>query len=315
MMDPAEALLAYSEGQAVEWVPHLKLRACEEALGLGHPILADLRTDLVPAEAAFLRFREAQLANDASSAGELLGEALTCSRSQEGRDHLLEARIRMEWGVLRSSTDDVEQAGVDLKWAMERFAALEDGHPWHGLSILNLARWHDHRSEPLMALALLASISRHSVHPVEIIALSRRHAAELLIGQDDMPSALRHLWVAYMGFAQTGMADQAVEAGLHWLDLALFEIDENAPTMEQTVAEVTPRSFEAPRRTFHAHPDDIRWMLDQLVPVLFENPEGDSREDLVLLAEAASMVEHTAGIAAAKSTAVQDPNVRAVLQS
>jgi hypothetical protein len=237
--------------------------------------LAAGRSHTLPLDACeiqFLEFRKAQLANDAQAAQQHLTQALELSRQAETRDHLLEARIRMEWGLVRASLGEHEQAGVDLKWAMDRLEALEAGHRYHGLAIINLARWHESRDEQGMALALYSSISRQGPHLVEIIALSRYHAANLWFEKGHGAAALRHYWVAHHGFKQTELTEQAVDAGLQWLDLALADVDADAQTMDEAVELAAPRSQGESHPKMMAHPDDVQQMVDYLRDKVADGP-------------------------------------------
>ena len=149
------------------------------------------------AELEIVNFRIAQLNNEADVAQQCLANALEISRSKDTRDHLLEARIRMEWGILRASLGEFVEAGVDLKWAVDRLSSISEGHRWHGIALLNMAEWHQSRGEYGMSLALHAEISRHGPHLIEIVSISRRRAAEILIEKNHVYSAIRNLWIAH----------------------------------------------------------------------------------------------------------------------
>lgn len=235
----------------------MSLFEAEKALGEGR----EWQGELNACEQEMIAFRHAQSSNDAERARVHLTRALEISRASESRDHLLEARIRMEWGVLRASLGEGEQAGIDLKWAMDRLEALEEGHPWHGLAMLNLARWHTTRGEGGMALAIHSQISRHGPHPVETISLSRRRAAELFLERGHGATALRHLWVAHHGFRDTGLEEEALEAALHWLDLGLSEVSEEALTMDEAIDSAAPRSLGESMPPMRVHPQDVRTIL------------------------------------------------------
>ncbi|MDG1524631.1 MAG: hypothetical protein P8Q90_00980, partial [Candidatus Thalassarchaeaceae archaeon] len=233
-MDPRQIVSNLLSGEVSDFVQteqHQTLIVAEQAICEGHMgIYEDISHNLNQVEQQIIQFRIAQMSNDANLAQECLANALENSRSKENRDHLLEARIRMEWGVLRSSLGQMTEAGVDLRWAVERLGAISEGHRWHGLSLLNMAAWHQNRGEYGMALAMHSEISRHGPHLVEIVAMSRRRAAELLIEKNHIYSALRNLWIAHQGFLQTDMTNEAIEAGLHWIDLGLTEVSIDAPT-------------------------------------------------------------------------------------
>ena len=265
-MDPRHVVSELASGQGVEILPtgeHETLIVAEQAIGEGHTQLIDvLLPFLNEIEYHILQYRYAQLSNDAISSQESLARALEISRSKQHRDHLLEARIRMEWGVLRASLGEIDQAGIDLKWAVERMGALSEGHRWHGLALLNMATWHRNRGESGMALAIHAEISRHGPHLVEIVSMSRRSAAEILIEKDHLFSALRNLWVAHHGFRDSNMEAEAVEAGLHWIDLGLTDVSTDAPKMQFAIETAAPRSVGEPKARVWIHPSDLEMMCE-----------------------------------------------------
>ena len=269
-MDPRHVVSQLLSGEGVEILPtgeHETLIVAEQAIGEGHTQLIDvLLPFLNEIEFNILQYRYAQLANDAASSQESLATALDISRSKQDRDHLLEARIRMEWGVLRASLGEIDQAGIDLKWAVERMGALSEGHRWHGLALLNMATWHRNRGESGMALAIHAEISRHGPHLVEIISMSRRSAAEILIEKDHLFSALRNLWIAHHGFRNSSMEVEAVEAGLHWIDLGLTDVSTDAPEMQLAIETAAPRSAGEPKPRVWIHPRDLDMMCEWIQP-------------------------------------------------
>ncbi len=270
---------------------HDALRICEQAIVEGHTALIDELTDTMSdSEIAFLEFRKAQMANDLNQSQLYLTKALEYSRNSSSRDHLLEARIRMEWGVLQNTIGQCDEAGIDLKWAMDRLNALSEGHPWHGVSCLNMAEWHRNRGEWGMALAIYSSMSRHGPHMVENIAHSRRRAAEIHIEIDQLSNALRNLWIAHHGFKNAALKDEAIESGLHWLDIALANVSEDNLPMQTIVENAVPRSHDEPKRKLASHPDDIdymyKWVSDNL-----ESRGGSNRAELHVLADAADILE------------------------
>ena len=260
-MDPRQVVSCLLSGEISEFIPkgqHELLIVTEQAIGEGHNELANnLENKLNKIEWQIIQFRKAQIINDAELAQQCLANALEISRSKENRDHLLEARIRMEWGILRASIGEFDKAGVDLKWAVDRLGAISEGHRWHGIALLNMASWHHSRGEFGMALALHAAISRHGPHLVEIISISRRRAAEMLIEKNHLYSALRNLWISHHGFRQTNMLDEAIEAGLHWIDLGLTEVSVEAPEMDTAVEMASPRSAGEPKQRVWIHPNDL----------------------------------------------------------
>jgi hypothetical protein len=288
MMDPRVVISDLLSGAIVEYIPSEKydsLIIAEQAICEGHEELASMLVpQLSEIEVEILEFRKAQLSNNAPLAQECLTNALKISRAKESRDHLLEARIRMEWGVLRSSIGEFDDAGVDLKWAVERMSAISEGHRWHGIALLNMAEWHRSRGEYGMALAVHADISRHGPHLIEIVAISRRRAAELLIEKDHMYSALRNLWIAHHGFRQTNMEDEAIEAGLHWIDLGLTAVSSEAPQMTAAIEAAAPRSAGEPKDRVWIHPSDLeimyQWLRSRVDDVVANRVLDDALQEL-----------------------------------
>ena len=265
-MDPRYVVSRLLSGQGIDSLPqgeHESLIVAEQAIGEGHTqLITDIMPKLNGIESHIIQYRYAQLANDAQSAQESLTSALALSRSKEHRDHLLEARIRLEWGILRASLGELEQAGVDIKWAVERISALSPGHRWHGMALLNMATWHLNRGESGMALAMHAEISRHGPHLVEIVSTSRRQAAEILIEKNLLFSALRNLWIAHHGFRQSNMEEAAIEAGLHWIDIGLTEVSTDAPEMNLAIESAVPRSAGESKSRVWIHPNDLNMMCE-----------------------------------------------------
>lgn len=270
-MNPESIVSELRSGKRTDYqstTDHDLLLICEQAIGEGlHQIAEIFFSRLNEIEQSIYQFRIAQQNNDAEMAKKYLTSALNSSRTKANRDHLLEARIRMEWGILRASIGEHEQAGVDLRWAMERLGALSEGHRWHGICILNIAKWHQSRGELGMALAMHSEISRNGPHHVEIISISRRNAAELLIEKNHIHSAIRNLWISHHGFRQTGMIDAAIESGLHWIDLGLANVSVQAQRMDDAVNNAAPRSVGEPLPEPSIHPEDLQimkqWMEDQ----------------------------------------------------
>mgnify|MGYP003306156516 CR=1 FL=1 len=105
-MNPEKIVNEICSGIRADYVssePHDYLLICEQALGQGEPQIANMFFNrLNEIEQSIFHFRDAQLQNDAELVQEHLTSALQISRTKEHRDHLLEARIRMEWGILLS---------------------------------------------------------------------------------------------------------------------------------------------------------------------------------------------------------------------
>jgi tetratricopeptide (TPR) repeat protein len=291
--DPREAIISWKSGTHLSSLingKHDALIIAEMAIGISdEKLLVEISAYLNQAESHFVKFRKAQIGNDAALSINELTIALEQSRKSDHRDHLLEARIRMEHGIMQASLGDSEQAGIDLKWSMERFSALDEGHIWHGIAMINLASWHRARNEWAMALAIYSGISRFGPHSIEVIALSRYQAAEIYLEIGHEVNALRNYWIAYHGFMDSNMVEQAIEAGLHWLDLGLSNVHIEAITMDVLVESASPRDHDEVELEICTHPNDVKfvynWMMEHITDF-----SGDSRPDLHVLVDAAEII-------------------------
>ncbi len=253
----------------------------------------ELVSTLVPllseAELHFVNFRRAQVTNNADAASESIRSCVENCRKSGSRDHRLEARARMEWGLLRYSLGEKEEAGVDLKWAMERLKVVDEGSAAHGVALLNMAAWHETRAEWMMALAMHSEISRHGPHLVETVALSRLAASRLQMHLQDHESALRHSWVALHGLSEAGLPGLAVEAALIWLNLALADVNEKAPMMQTRVEESSPRKV-GQEFVLNSHPEDVAFAYDAIADSWDGGVSGSDRPDLQLMLEASRVL-------------------------
>ena len=138
----------------------------------------------------------------------------------------------------------------------------------------------------------------------------------MLIGLDDFDPAMRHLWTARECLAQSGMSPEALSASLEWLDLALEEVDSESPRMASRVAASAPRS--GPGTTWvPANPEDIREVVESLIPVLLDDVSGDERRDIGLILDAAEFLSEDSWLQliSERITEIQDPSVVEALQS
>ena len=136
------------------------------------------------------RISQGELENIADFSEDLLNR----SRSTGERDHLVEARIRMDRALM--GITDSELVGAELKWCADRLNALCSGSALHGLALLNLANWHRNSGESIMSLIVHADIRRDLGHPEDIIGLSRLEAARIYVTLNDLDPAMRHFWSA-----------------------------------------------------------------------------------------------------------------------
>jgi hypothetical protein len=267
-----------------------KFGLAEAATIAGDPDLATRVCDnLSDCENSFIQFRLSQIHNELDNAQNHLKDCVESSRRSDERNITLEARARMEWGLLRFTAGEEEQAGVDLRWAMERLKAIEEGSIAHGVAILNLAEWHSSRNESIMALAILSDITRDGPHKAQIIATSRLHIAGILFELGDYVSSQRHAWVAFKGCSSNDMADSAHQSALIWMDLSLNQIDVDSPRMSDVVANARPRKL-GENQPCRAHPTDLKEVVKWSTSNWTMGYSGDSRPDIAVLLEAEKAV-------------------------
>lgn len=272
-----------------------KLGLAEAAIISGDDKFID-NISLSAPQLSFIDFRRAQLSNDLESAQNSLKDCVENSRMSSTRDHQLEARARMEWGLLRFTQGEIDESGIDLRWAMERLKAISEGSPEHGLSIINMAAWHMARNEKIMALVQLSQIDRLGPHKIEIIATSRLEISKILFEMGDFQSSQRHSWVAFEGFRSSEMVDSALESILIWLDLSINNVNKDAPLMSEIVDNAIPRNI-GDNSDCCAHPDDVVHAIEWCHESWLGTLSGRKRPDLMVLIEA----EKTVGLDLFKS--------------
>ena len=262
----------------------------------------------------FKVYRQTILKGDAAAAIIQSASILERSRSKDERDPVIEAMIRMERTL--HGANESSLVGAELRWCADRMNALAPGSANHGICLLNLAAWHRNRGETMMSLATHSDISSSSGHPIQVLGLSRLEAARILVSLDDFDPAMRHLWTARECLAQSGMSPEALSASLEWLDIALEEVDSESPRMATRVTEAAPRS--GPGTTWvPANPEDIREVVESLIPVLLDDVSGDERRDIGLILDAAEVLRDDSWLQliTERITEIQDPSVIEALQS
>jgi len=262
----------------------------------------------------FKVYRQTILKGDAAAAIIQSASILERSRSKDERDPVIEAMIRMERAL--HGANESSLVGAELRWCADRMNALAPGSANHGICLLNLAAWHRNRGETMMSLATHSDISSSSGHPIQVLGLSRLEAARMLVSLDDFDPAMRHLWTARECLAQSGMSPEALSASLEWLDIALEEVDSESPRMATRVTEAAPRS--GPGTTWvPANPEDIREVVESLIPVLLDDVSGDERRDIGLILDAAEVLREDSWLQliTERITEIQDPSVIEALQS
>ena len=262
----------------------------------------------------FQVYRQTILKGDAAAAIIQSASILERSRSKDERDPVIEAMIRMERAL--HGANESSLVGAELRWCADRMNAMAPGSANHGICLLNLAAWHRNRGETMMSLATHSDISSSSGHPIQVLGLSRLEAARMLVSLDDFDPAMRHLWTARECLAQSGMSPEALSASLEWLDIALEEVDSESPRMATRVTDAAPRS--GPGTTWiPANPEDIREVVESLIPVLLDDVSGDERRDIGLILDAAEVLREDSWLQliSERITEIQDPSVIEALQS
>lgn len=245
----------------------------------------------------------------------LLSEDLLIrSRGPLERNHIYEAKIRMERALIGAINED--DIGKELRWCVDRLNASDPYSSSHGLALLNLAAWHSNKNETMMALATHADISAILGHPREILGLSRLESARILIGMGDYEPAMRHMWIARNEFSESSMVHENLVSNLEWLDMALDDVDENSPNMESRIKNAKPRDKPG-NSVISSNPEDIKLVVEELIPIIFQDLSGKSRTDLGIIIDASNILEVKIWkeILLKRINEIQDPRVLEVLQS
>jgi len=239
---------------------------------------------------------------------------LNRSRTSDERDHLIEARVRMERALL--GITDTSLVGSELRWCVDRLNALCPGSPLHGLALLNLANWHRNVGESIMSLVVHADISKEYGHPEDIIGLSRLEAARIYVTLNDLDPAMRHLWSARNFFTNANMTSESLVCSLEWLDLALEEVSESAPNMASRLENAAPRET-AGATWVPSNPNDIVEIVEELIPILTQNLSGLNRNDIGLIIDSSNIlgVDKWKSILFERKSEIQDLKVLEALQS
>jgi hypothetical protein len=220
----------------------------------------------------------------------------------------------MERALIGAINED--DIGKELRWCVDRLNASDPYSSSHGLALLNLAAWHSNKNETMMALATHADISDILGHPSEILGLSRLESARILISMGDYEPAMRHMWIARNEFSKSSMIPENLVCNLEWLDMALDDVDENAPNMEFRITNAKPRDKPG-NSVISSNPDDIKLVVEELIPIIFQDLSGKNRTDLGIIIDASDIVEVKIWkeILLNRINEIHDPRVLEVLQS
>ena len=251
---------------------------------------------------------------DLENIGIFSEEILNRSRSTSERDHLIEARVRMERALL--GITDTSLVGNELRWCVDRLNAICPGSPLHGLALLNLANWHRNVGESIMSLVVHADISKEYGHPEDIIGLSRLEAARIYVTLNDLDPAMRHFWSARKYFTNSNMTSESLVCSLEWLDLALEEVSATAPDMGNRLKNAAPRE-SAGSTWIPSNPNDVVEIVEELIPILTKDLSGESRNDIGLIIDSSNMlgVHEWKKILIERKSEIQDLKVLEALQS
>ncbi len=241
-------------------------------------------------------------------------DLLIRSRSPLERNHIYEAKIRMERALIGAINED--DVGKELRWCVDRLNASDPYSSSHGLALLNLATWHSNKNETMMALATHADISEILGHPSEIFGLSRLESARILIAMGDYEPAMRHMWIARNEFSKSSMVPENIVSNLEWLDMALDDVDENSPNMESRIKNAKPRDKPG-NSVISSNPEDIKLVVEELIPIIFQDLSGRNRIDLGIIIDASDILEVKIWkeILINRINEIQDPRVLEALQS
>ena len=209
-----------------------------------------------------------------------IDEAIKIAKNPETRDLKLEGRLRMERGLARFESGDVDGAKDDLEWAELRLKSVAKASRDHDLSLLNRAALLMATNAPLMALNVYSEITRDGDHAHETIAISRLGASRIRASMGHMFDAARHAWNAHSHAIQAYQTNMAIEAGTLFLELSLANIDTDAERMQVQVENAKPRRVEDPEPKLAVNPLDIDGVFDWCFNNLPKSNAGDHRPDL-----------------------------------
>jgi hypothetical protein len=293
------------------------LTLAEAALFLDAPELLQVIDEfLSPGEHAVMSLVRRRWLGD-THLNEAIESALNVVTHPDTRDLALEGRLRMERGLVRFESGDIEGAEQDLTWAETRLKSVAKASRDHDLSLLNKAAYHLAQGEALMALQVYGDISRKAGHAHETVAISRLGASRIrhAIGHDF--DAGRHAWNAHKHAIMAGQSQMAIEAGSLFLDLSYEHQDENAKLMHVQVEEAQPVGVNEERPSLSVHPDDIAgvfaWCVEKLEPG-YSGPDRPAVRAMLTLAHRMNRMEVFADLMSSPDL-VDDPMLAAVAQA
>tara|TARA_B110000902_G_C14281991_1_gene577231 strand:+ start:33 stop:866 length:834 start_codon:yes stop_codon:yes gene_type:complete len=247
----------------------------------------------------------------------VIEEALDVARHPDTRDLALEGRLRMELGLVKYESGDIEAAKEDLTWAETRLKSVALASRDHDLSLINKAALHTACGEALMALTVYSEIPRNGNHADETIALSRLGASRICAAIGHNFDSVRHAWNAHAHALLASQVGMAIEGGALFLDFSSEAIDDSAERMKIQVENARPRDAGEEAREVKVHPDDISEVFEWCFSHLPENHAGSDRPDLramVSLAHRFDKISHFDSLLK-NPDGVEDPILVAIVQN
>ena len=172
------------------------------------------------------------------------------------------------------------------------------------------------KNEFMMSLATHSEISTETNFPDEIVALSRLETSRILCKMEDYEPAMRHAWLARTIFSKKSMIPEFLVSSLEWLDMALDNVDHDAPNMDFHVKNAKPR--EKPGvSTIASNPTDIELVVEDLIQITFQDLSGSERNDIGLILDASEIlgINKWREILIDRLPEIQDRKLLAALQS
>lgn len=293
------------------------LSLAEAAMFLDAPELLDvIETHLTEGEQAVLGLVRRRWLGDVRLS-DAIESALDVVRHPDTRDLALEGRLRMERGLVRFESGDIEGAEADLTWAETRLKSVAKASRDHDLALLNKAAYHLACGEDLMALQVYGDISRSAGHAHETIAISRLGASRIRhrLGHDF--DAARHAWNAHKHAMLAGQTQMAIEGGSLFLDLAAHARDNDAPPMHEQVADAQPVNMDGERPQLRVCGEDLdsvfAWCVEHLSPG-FGGPERPDLRAMLTIAHQMGRMDAFESLMQQPET-VDDPMLAAVAQA
>ncbi len=112
------------------------------------------------------------------------------------------------------------------------------------------------------------------------------------------------------------MISESLVCSLEWLDLALEEVSETAPNMENRIKNAAPRE-SAGSTWVPSNPKDVIEIVEELIPILTQDISGENRNDIGLIIDSSNIlgVEKWKEILISRINEIQDLKVLEALQS